>query len=582
MLFSDNLTNVMSGLGTGRAKSSYSHFTNTQYTEEELLTTYRQNWLAAKIVDIIAEDATREWRAWQAEKEQIDKIERMERMLGVQGKVQKAITLARLYGGAALYIGTNETDVSKPLNVEREKIRYLTPVSKRELSAGEIDNDIASEYFGQPSFYNLITRDIMVAIHPSRLVKFVGKPIPESFGLAFGYEQGWGDSVLVSCMAPILRTESTMANAGEVMFESQVGVMKVPDLADQLDEDGGTEKMLKAISTQMLAKGSIKSLIIDAAQDYTVSSQTFAGIPELIEAFQKEDSGAAGIPFTRLFGQSPGGLNSTGESDLRNHYDNIKSYQNLTVTPALHKLDELLIWNALGKRPQEVHYNWNNLWYPSAKEQAEIGKVVADTIKTLNDTGLFNSDALSASAVNLITERGVVPGLEGAIEEFGSEIEEEALPPTPERINSNDSAPRPLYVSRKVMNVSDITNWAKDQGFTDIEDDLHVTVAYSRTAVDWMAMGQGWADDNRGNMEVRPGGPRVVEPLGSEGAVVLMFASSDLYWRNRDMREKGASWDYEDYQPHVTITYKGDVDLGNVKPYTGKIVLGPEIFEEIK
>jgi len=44
----------------------------------------------------------------------------------------------------------------------------------------------------------------------------------------------------------------------------------------------------------------------------------------------------------------------------------------------------------------------------------------------------------------------------------------------------------------------------------------------------------------------------------------------------------GASWDYNYYQPHVTITYDGgDLNLHDVKPYTGSIVLEEEIFKEV-
>ena len=147
---------------------------------------------------------------------------------------------------------------------------------------------------------------------------------------------------------------------------------------------------------------------------------------------------------------------------------------------------------------------------------------------------------------------------------------------------ANDAAPRPLYVSRKVKNVADLKAWAKSQGLPELQDDLHVTVAFSRKSVDWIKMGQDYRDfsgKGTGELIVAAGGPRVVEPLGDRTAV-LMFANSDLSWRNREMRDLGASWDYEDYQPHISLT--GDpVDLSNVEPYRGKIVLGPEIFEDL-
>jgi hypothetical protein len=42
------------------------------------------------------------------------------------------------------------------------------------------------------------------------------------------------------------------------------------------------------------------------------------------------------------------------------------------------------------------------------------------------------------------------------------------------------------------------------------------------------------------------------------------------------------SHDFDEYQPHVTITYEGsDLDLSKVEPYRGELVFGPEIFAEV-
>ncbi len=100
------------------------------------------------------------------------------------------------------------------------------------------------------------------------------------------------------------------------------------------------------------------------------------------------------------------------------------------------KFDELLIWNALGRRPTDIYYIWNNIWKPTKKEEADIGKVVADTIKVLNDTGLFNQDALSKAAVNMLTEQGVVPGLEGAIDEVMGNVDNPTSDPTSNPANN--------------------------------------------------------------------------------------------------------------------------------------------------
>lgn len=141
--------------------------------------------------------------------------------------------------------------------------------------------------------------------------------------------------------------------------------------------------------------------------------------------------------------------------------------------------------------------------------------------------------------------------------------------------------PRPLYVSRQLLNASELADWAAQQGFANTLplDEMHVTVMYSKRPVNWFAMSDGFASDE---VVVSPGGPRMVEALGNEGAVALVFQSPDLQWRHRSMREAGASWDYPSYLPHVTISYDAaGLDLAKVQAYQGRLVFGPERFETI-
>ena len=145
----------------------------------------------------------------------------------------------------------------------------------------------------------------------------------------------------------------------------------------------------------------------------------------------------------------------------------------------------------------------------------------------------------------------------------------------------DDAAPRTLYVRRDVLNADEIRTWAKAQGFETVQDGLHVTVIHTRTLLDWIKVGQAgeWSSEDDGALTIAPGGPRLMERFGD--AVVLQFASSRLTWRHEDIKRLGAVTDYPDYQPHVTLTWNApDIDLSKVEPYRGKIVLGPEQFEE--
>ena len=142
--------------------------------------------------------------------------------------------------------------------------------------------------------------------------------------------------------------------------------------------------------------------------------------------------------------------------------------------------------------------------------------------------------------------------------------------------------PRPLYVYRTLKNAKELLTWAKAQGFTSTVPaaELHCTITYSKRPVDWFKMGGTWGQVD-GQLIVPAGGPRVVGMLG-ENATVLHFTSADIEWRHEHMVDAGATWDYPEFHPHVTISYDGaPADLSLVEPYQGKLVFGPEIFEPI-
>ena len=46
--------------------------------------------------------------------------------------------------------------------------------------------------------------------------------------------------------------------------------------------------------------------------------------------------------------------------------------------------------------------------------------------------------------------------------------------------------------------------------------------------------------------------------------------------------EDGIEWKYDDYTPHLTLTYDGgEMNVEAIRPYQGELKFGPEIFEEI-
>lgn len=135
---------------------------------------------------------------------------------------------------------------------------------------------------------------------------------------------------------------------------------------------------------------------------------------------------------------------------------------------------------------------------------------------------------------------------------------------------------RTLYVHRPLLNGRDIIQWAEAAGLTSTlqPDDLHVTICFSRSPLDW---GTIPADTTFHTSE---GGKRYLARFGR--ALVLGFEDPALTARHEAFSEAGASYDFDEYRAHVTITYNTEgVDLAALEPYTGPLEFGPEDYSEL-
>lgn len=648
----DSLTGLVSGLGTEKDKLATTVFTPArQLSSVELDAAFRDDWMAKKLVSIPAYDATREWRAWQGDPDQITKIEELEKALSISRKVMLAILKGRLYGGGLLVLGVNqgrnedELDYSK---IREGDLQFVHAVSRYDVSTGPMVRDIGSPYFGEPEYYERTTVDSQagttsktqagVKFHPSRVVRFLGNERLDMYTTG----DVWGDSILQSALDAIKTAGLVMASSGQLVAEAKVDIIRIPNLSENMVSPTYESTLTKRFAMANMVKGVYSMLLLDREEEWQRQNVTFTGLPDMLQMALLVASGAGDIPSTRFLSQSPAGLSSTGESDLRNYYDNVGAVQKTEISPTLARLDAVLIPSALGTHPDELFYLWNSLWQMTPKEKAEVDKSKADTFKVDVDSNLLDPVVLKKARENQLIEDGVYPGLEQILEEFdgaGEEMQaeqealaakqaaaangarpeddpeanpdemgaegdgdDEATKPKPKkparRIQRDgyrpsawkrmrqrvvDASPRTLYISRPLLNVDDVKKWAKSQGFTSIINDPHVTIIYSKEPVDWLKVGaDSWGDDDKGILRIKPGGPRVMEQFGK--AQVLVFGSDVLTYRNMRAREVGCSWDYDDFNPHVTITYDAPLQadlLAKVEPYQGELLFGPERFAEV-
>ena len=427
-VINDSLTSLITSMGDpNRDKLAAVQYSGVVLNDQQIQNAYRTGWMAKRLVNTPAKDALRNWRIWQGDASQINPLEQTEKRLGVQGKLLKALKLARALGGAALFIGTGDKDLSQPLEPSRigkDGIKYLTVLTKKDLAASDLDSDVLGGNYGKPKYYELITSGQMVKIHPSRLVILIGEAHLDEWSV-MDSSRGWGDSIIQASYSALKNSNATDDNVAGLVFEANINVVAIPDLMDKLGDSHQEQLLKKRLSLAAAQKGIHGDLLIDSEESFTRNSASFANLDNIMERFAILVGATQGIPASKFLGQLPRGLNSSVSGELDNYYDDIKTMQTLELQPAMQILDECLIRSALGSRPDDISYLWAPLTQPSSKEIAETGEKLANTIKTLVDTGLYEAGELREAATNQFVNFDVLPNLGDATLSSDGELDDD-------------------------------------------------------------------------------------------------------------------------------------------------------------
>lgn len=374
---------------------------------------YRTYWEAKKIVDIPAGDMTREGWEYTAEKEDPDKLKELklaEEAMGLPKEVLKALKYRRLYGGGLVFLGlkgdSRETtrDPVEIDKIQQGDLTFVRALPSFRVSATNIDPDPLSPYYQRPEIYTINGQEV----HRTRFLVFDGDPIDEPFwGQGSMYSDnaklGFGESVLTCLYSEIQDAQGSRQSVAHLLHKLSVAILKKRGVRTLKSTQRGNE-VIEEMSDAVQMMSNFKMLMLDAEdsiENYSSNANTGEG---LIIAYLQVLSAASDIPATRFLGQAPGGLNATGESDLRNYYDRVSADQRNDLALPLTYSGQILSRSIFGKEIDSLTVSFNPLWQTSEKEQAEIREIDARTINSLVTTGVM----IEENAQKELLERKVV------------------------------------------------------------------------------------------------------------------------------------------------------------------------------
>lgn len=385
----DSWVNPVSGVGGIDDKAAGFIFvpgTDRLWTTHYLSELYEVDDISARIVDALPSAAfERGWRLEEnLEPDQSEAMRDTMDALRVQQQLTRTRKWARLFGGAGLYIGSDDGPQESPLQYGG-RLHFLQPYERDELQPWRYYDDPLSPKFGEVSHYRLtpirsVATAPSVIIHETRLVIMNGV---DTTNRKRAQNNGWGSSVLIRPMKAIQQFQAAYAIVLSMLGDANQNVYKWKGLADLLL--GGKEAIIEARMRLMdRVRSTVRGIAVDADEEDFVRSQiNVSGIDGILDKFAIRIAAAAVMPVTVLLGQSPAGMNATGESDLRNWGSQVETEKREVFTPALEKVIRV-IFNASngptgGVEPSTWSVKFPSQWAPTPREEAEIKNLNAQT-----------------------------------------------------------------------------------------------------------------------------------------------------------------------------------------------------------
>ena len=385
---SDGLANVLTGMNTGRDKSQYTKTTATVFLAQEELENLYGEWLPRRIVDIYADQATRKgfkvlFGGEGVRAEEVQGIEQVIEDLYILEHLNLAAKNSRLYGGACLLLFIDD---GRPAHmpVDKRNIRRIEDIEclDRWQIAPVINEENLYDY-SKATYYQIISGDLinqpqLTYIHKDRILRFDGDWLPYRIRQR---NYGWGMSSLQTVYDSFKHYWTGLNSAATLLTEFDIFVHKVRGLAAMLA--AGKESSIRdRLQVNDMSKSIYRGYAIDAEkEELEFISRNFGGIGEILEKLRVDIIGASKIPHTVLFGESPGGLGSTGRSEERDFAKTLADYQSVHFKRPMKKLLEYIMLSKEGPTKGELPESWriafNPLFELNEREMADVRARVA-------------------------------------------------------------------------------------------------------------------------------------------------------------------------------------------------------------
>ena len=404
----DGYTNMLNKYGTSQDNSTAYEYTQEMITNDmELIRLYEGNGLFAKIIDRPSQEAVKHGLDIDYGDEDISEYvdERLDD-LDFEDKFATAEKWARLYGGSIIVMLVDDGRLlEEPLDWDNVRSIEELRVFERAIVQPDyislynfhfFDSMDSDKPFGEPEYYQVFSIYGYFTVHRSRCMVFRNGRLPEQTTNAI--YRYWGIPEYVKIKRALRECITSHEDGVKLLERSVQAIYKMKNLANMLSTSDGEDKVLQRLQVIDMARGILNSIAIDTdGEDYDFKTLQMSGVKDVIDATCNMLSAVTEIPQTILFGRSPAGMNSTGDSDMENFYNMVENIQKQNMKKNARTVIDLVLRQGRleGKIPEVPKYKvkFAALWSMSDTELAGIKQTEAATEYTKAQTAQLYIDS---------------------------------------------------------------------------------------------------------------------------------------------------------------------------------------------
>lgn len=394
---------------TGHA-ADMGQFPYTSFVGYGALQQIAQNGMIRNCIKTVADDVTRAWikikGGEDTDPQKIDDLQTaQDREFHLQSVFNRAIAKVGFMGGAFVFIKTEpsedtggDIDLTLPLVLNR---------FSAEITQGSLLSFVVVDPINvSPAAYNsydplredyMRPREWMVLgnrVHASRLLTLYANEPPVLLKPMYNF---LGIPQAQILWDYVLHWNECRVSSQELIKKLSL-LIYYTNMQDRMASPNGVAELDQIMEVLQHYRSNDSVFVANNDTDKVENvSMTISGATEIVKQAQEMIAAINRTPAVKLFGISPSGFNATGESDLRNYNDHIRSQQEL-YRPAVQKCLEAIQLTLWGEIDPDITFEWNELDMDNESAQAMNFNARMTALATLKDRNAISAEEMRQAA----------------------------------------------------------------------------------------------------------------------------------------------------------------------------------------